>query len=66
MLEIYTDLEYARRHLATAVEPQDRIMVMSGIDRLLDQLIDIKPYLREPLTGAEDYQPTPDMHSMGG
>lgn len=40
MLECYADLEYARRHLAEQTDPKSREMILAGIDRLLDALID--------------------------
>lgn len=36
----FSDLEYARRHLAEQTDPKSRAMVMSGIDRLLDEWLD--------------------------
>lgn len=56
MLEVYADLEYQRRHLIEQTTVLGRKMVMSGIDRLLDQFLDVPKYLRKE-DGYVDYVP---------
>ncbi len=39
-LDIYAELEYQRRHLVDEHDPKSREMILSGINRLLDGILD--------------------------